>query len=73
MYEIRDGMTVGVYCPDCMPRVKLVVRTNRQNGSQFLGCPNWPECNHTQELPMDVVLRQQGAVGLPGFGVGGEG
>jgi ssDNA-binding Zn-finger/Zn-ribbon topoisomerase 1 len=65
--SLPDGMEVSVFCPECIPRVKLVVRTNRANGSQFLGCPNWPKCRHTQSIPMDVIMRLQGAVPLPGF------
>ena len=29
-------------CPRCAPD-RLVVRTNKTTGHEFLGCPNWPE------------------------------
>jgi len=65
--KLPTGMCVNVFCPRCVPRVKLVVRTNRANGSQFLGCPNWPECKHTQAIPEDLIMKLHGATPLPGF------
>ena len=32
-------------CPRCSQ--KMVVRTNRQNGSEFWGCSNFPKCRGT--------------------------
>ncbi len=66
--KLQDRMQVNVFCPRCSPPVKLIVRTNRSNGIQFLGCPNWPEsCHHTQPIPADLIMRLHGAVPLPGF------
>ena len=65
--KLKEGTQVNVFCPNCSPAVKLIVRTNRANGSQFLGCPNWPMCGHSQGLPQDLIMRLQGAVRLPGF------
>ena len=65
--KLLDGTSVNVFCPKCVPSVKLIVRTNRANGSQFLGCPNWPQCRHAQSLPEDLIMRLHGAVTLPGF------
>lgn len=65
--KLQDRAEVGVYCPQCSPPPKLVVHTNRQNGTQFLGCPNWPKCDHTQEIPEDIKMQAAGARRLPGF------
>lgn len=68
MNKLQDRMTVNVFCPRCSPSVKLIVRTNRLNDSQFLGCPNWPEsCHHTQPIPQDLIMQALGAKSLPGF------
>ena len=65
--KLLDGQSVSIVCPKCAPMVKLIIRTNRANGSQFLGCPNFPQCTFTRELPIDLVMRSLGATMLPGF------
>lgn len=61
MDKIKDGTEVTITCPECDPRmVRLVVRTNRDTEEQFLGCPNWPDCKHTQPLPQRVRMRLLG-------------
>lgn len=35
-------------CPECGG--KLVIRNNRSDGSQFLGCENYPACSHTKSV-----------------------
>ncbi len=45
----------------------MVVRQNRENGSRFMGCTNYPECTNTAPLPASAILRVQGAELLPGF------
>ena len=41
-------------CPTC--KVKLVMRTNRQDLSVFWGCPNFPACRTTSQWkPPDVL------------------
>ena len=65
MKKLVEGSSVRITCPECEqllpPRlVRLIVRTNRQNDSQFLGCPNYPACRHTQKLPQEIVLRLAG-------------
>lgn len=65
--KLLDKVEVNIFCPQCELPVKLIVRTNRTNGSQFLGCPNWPKCRHTQGIPTDLIMRLQGATPLPGF------
>ena len=52
-------------CPRCGH--PLVVRTNENIGVDFLGCGRYPECKHSEPLPIDVEMRRQGAPGLPGF------
>ena len=46
----------------------MAVKTNRETGQEFLGCTSWPECEHTEPLPLDAQLRRMGAPELPGFG-----
>ena len=55
-----NGMESMLYCPTCVPRKKLVVRTNKQNQTQFLGCPGYPMCDHTQKIPDEWILRALG-------------
>ena len=47
---------------------ELVARSNGETGQDFLGCSAYPDCKHTQELPIDMQMRRQGAPELPGFG-----
>ena len=66
--KLQERATVNRYCPVCNPDPpKLIVRTNRQNDSQFLGCPNYPECNHTESIPEHIYMEAAGASKLPGF------
>ena len=62
---------VEVYCPWCKNEgrgaVKLVIRTNRQSGNQFLGCPNWRRCEYTQPIPESIRMEAIGASRLPGM------
>ncbi len=53
-------------CPKCGE--DLAVRVNGETHEEFLGCSQYPECQHTELLPMDMVLRRQGAAMLPGLG-----
>lgn len=62
---------IDIDCPECLdsghgPR-PMVLRTNRQNGSEFLGCPRYPECQHTEKLPEWVLMQRAGAERLPGW------
>ena len=34
-------------CPQCGG--KLITRNNKKDGSQFIGCKNYPECRYTQK------------------------
>lgn len=70
-FKLKDRSEVNRYCPDCRDEgrgaVKLVVRTNSENGTQFLGCPNFPMCRHSEPIPEDVKMEAAGATRLPGF------
>lgn len=35
-------------CPEC--KRKMVIRTNKSNGTKFFGCPNYPECRGTRDV-----------------------
>lgn len=48
-------------CPECGPATNLVVRTNERTKTQFLGCENFPECKHTEEIPTDMAMELMGA------------
>lgn len=58
--KFANGTKSTISCLNCGPVVVLVVRTNKQNQSQFLACPNWPECRHTQEIPESWHMRAAG-------------
>lgn len=47
-----------IECPEC--QAKLLIKTNNLTGHQFLGCPNYPDCRHTQRIPQEWKLRAQG-------------
>jgi ssDNA-binding Zn-finger/Zn-ribbon topoisomerase 1 len=53
-----------ILCPDCKPARKPVVKTNRTTGNQFLGCPSYPECTFTREIPEAWILRANGQLDL---------
>lgn len=65
--EIPDGTQTAVACKRCEAGTRLVVRTNNQNGSRFLGCPNFPDCRYTEEIPVAMLLELRGEPRLPGF------
>ncbi len=60
-----DGFKPGVKCPEC--REPMIVRTNRENGSRFLGCAQYPDCTATMPIPEHIRLREAGLTPLPGF------
>jgi ssDNA-binding Zn-finger/Zn-ribbon topoisomerase 1 len=58
--RFADGLSGTILCPKCMPRVALVVRTNRLTKVQFLGCPNWPDCGESAPIPESWRMRAMG-------------
>jgi ssDNA-binding Zn-finger/Zn-ribbon topoisomerase 1 len=65
--KLLDGSEVSRDCPECGSGSKLIVRTNSKDGSQFLGCPNYPGCRYTEPIPQDIRMILAGAQRLPGF------
>lgn len=55
--------TIEKPCPDCGGT--LIIRTNRENGSQFIGCMSWPNCDHHEPIPETLRMRLMGAPTLP--------
>ena len=62
-------MKAAISCPKCGVGTTLIVRMNPANGSKFLGCPNWPACDHTQPVPEAWVMAEKSQPTL--FDVGG--
>jgi len=62
--QFANNSDVDIYCPDCKNSgrgaVKLIVKTVHNSDRQFLGCPNWPDCNHTRGIPESMYLRASG-------------
>lgn len=61
MKGLQDGKKSAKSCPKCGPASKLIVRTNRKRETNFLGCENWPDCDHTEEIPTDMAMELMGA------------
>lgn len=53
-----------ILCPSCVPPRKLIVKTNKHTDHQFLGCPNYPDCNFTRGIPEEWKMRAAGQKGL---------
>ena len=60
MIDIRPGDEVGVICPKCSADTKMILRRNKKNGMLFLGCPNWPKCQHTSQIPEHIKMEAAG-------------
>ena len=56
--KLPDGKVTEKVCPACGDR--LVVRTNKATGSQFLGCGRYPECRHAEPIPEAMRMRLAG-------------
>ena len=55
-------------CPVCGHL--LHIRMNHETGHEFLGCSTWPDCDHTEEVPQDILMDRLGedrAPRLEGF------
>ncbi len=64
MKKFVENTESDILCPQCNPPRKLIVKTNRNNDNQFLGCPNYPECNYTRGIPEAWKMRAAGQAGL---------
>lgn len=58
--EFPNNKPVDLRCPECSADTKLLIKTNRHNGNQFLGCPNWPDCDYTREIPESMKMALRG-------------
>ena len=56
--KFENNKSTDIPCPECGGL--LIVKTNRITEHQFLGCPNYPECNHTMPIPEAWKMRAQG-------------
>jgi ssDNA-binding Zn-finger/Zn-ribbon topoisomerase 1 len=56
--KLPDRTRVKKRCPDC--GAEMIVRTNRENGSQFLGCTSYPKCKRTEEIPENIRMELEG-------------
>jgi len=59
-----ENSETDIPCPVCNPITKLIVKTNRHNENQFLGCPNWPDCTYTRPIPEAWKMRAEGQPSL---------
>ncbi len=64
MAKFVENTESDIVCPQCNPPRKLIVKTNRHTDHQFLGCPNYPECNYTRGIPEEWVMRANGQPSL---------
>ena len=62
----QNGTKTDVACPECGG--KLRVRTNSHTGSQFLGCPSYPNCRYARGIPREMTMKALGHQMLPGMG-----
>lgn len=62
--KLPDGQLTNKACPNCGPSTQLVIRTNKVNGLNFLACPNFPTCKHTENVPEDMKMRLSGQPSL---------
>lgn len=56
--NLANGEWVEMACPKCGTN-KLVVRQNKFNNGQFLGCSNWPGCSYTRSIPEHLVKQEK--------------
>lgn len=64
MKKFVENTESDILCPQCNPPRKLIVKTNRHTDHQFLGCPNYPECNYTRGIPEEWIMRASGQPSL---------
>jgi ssDNA-binding Zn-finger/Zn-ribbon topoisomerase 1 len=51
-----ENLETKIQCPECETAAFLVMRSNRTNDGQFLGCPNCPECRYTRGIPQEWYM-----------------
>lgn len=56
---------VTISCPGCGS--PMVERVNGQNGSRFLGCSRYPDCDETAKVPAFLEVKRAGGMELPGL------
>ena len=56
---------VTIRCSRC--GCPMVERTNRQNGSTFMGCTGYPDCDETAKVPPYLEMKRVGGLELPGL------
>lgn len=61
---MTDGPVVIVTCGCGAP---MVERTNGLNGSTFMGCTRYPDCNETAKVPAYLEVKRSGGMELPGL------
>lgn len=64
---MNETPRIELTCPFCGPGARLVIRTNRASGRDFVGCERWPKCDHTQPLTPYLEAVRRGDPTLPGF------
>ncbi len=47
-------------CPVCIYDFKLIVRQNKNDKTLFLGCENYPACDHTEPLSEHMRMELEG-------------
>ncbi len=62
--KFEENTESDILCPNCNPPRKLIVKTNKVNGGQFLGCPNYPACDYTRGIPEEWIMRASGQPSL---------
>ncbi len=60
-----NELTITKPCPRCGN--DLTVRVDGETGVEVLGCTEHLDCQHTEPLPMSIVVERQGAARLEGL------
>ena len=59
--KLTENAESAILCHECaIEPQKLVVKTNRKTGGQFLGCPRYPDCRHTEPIPEAMLMQAMG-------------
>ena len=59
-FKFKNNLSTDIPCPMCKDGTTVIVKTNKINGNQFLGCPKYPECDYTRPIPEAWKMRAQG-------------